>query len=220
MGTHTPLVHRERAELVSLMRSVGPDHSTLCTGWTVRDLAAHILMRERRPDAAIGIALPVVSRYTEQVMKKYSTQTWDALLAQLESGPPFWSPFARDIIASKANMFELLVHHEDVRRAQENWTERSFNDADLATLWSLLKISAPLLWRRAHVGVTLIPETSSPVSLSTIVAHKTKSGADHIVVTGSPVELILASFGRQQIHVSITGSDNAEELFAEINRTV
>ena len=42
----------ERARLVETMRAVGPDHPTLCGDWTTRDLAAHLVVRERRLDAA------------------------------------------------------------------------------------------------------------------------------------------------------------------------
>lgn len=55
---------RERAALVNTMRAVGPDGATLCVGWTTRDLAAHLVLRERRPDAAAGILVPALAGYT------------------------------------------------------------------------------------------------------------------------------------------------------------
>ena len=55
---------RERAALVNTMRDVGPDAPTLCGDWTVRDLAAHLVIRERRPDAAAGIMIPALAGYT------------------------------------------------------------------------------------------------------------------------------------------------------------
>jgi uncharacterized protein (TIGR03085 family) len=48
---------RERASLVETMRSIGPDAPTLCEGWTTRDLAAHLVVRERRLDATPGIMI-------------------------------------------------------------------------------------------------------------------------------------------------------------------
>ena len=36
------MAQRERQQLADLMASVGPDAPTLCEGWTVRDLAAHL----------------------------------------------------------------------------------------------------------------------------------------------------------------------------------
>ena len=52
------LASRERAALCDLFAEVGPDAPTLCAGWTTRDLAAHLLVRERRPWASAGIVVP------------------------------------------------------------------------------------------------------------------------------------------------------------------
>jgi uncharacterized protein (TIGR03083 family) len=45
------LARAERAALCDLFDEVGPDAPTLCAGWTTRDLAAHLVIRERRADA-------------------------------------------------------------------------------------------------------------------------------------------------------------------------
>ena len=44
----------ERRALCELLDETGPDAPTLCEGWTTGDLAAHLVLRERRPDAAAG----------------------------------------------------------------------------------------------------------------------------------------------------------------------
>ena len=46
-----------RRELCDALLTVGPDAPTLCEGWTTRDLATHLIVRETRPDAALGIDL-------------------------------------------------------------------------------------------------------------------------------------------------------------------
>ncbi|WP_346995752.1 maleylpyruvate isomerase N-terminal domain-containing protein, partial [Dietzia sp. SLG310A2-38A2] len=43
------LAQRERSALVETMRAAGPEAPTLCAGWTTRDLAAHLVVREARP---------------------------------------------------------------------------------------------------------------------------------------------------------------------------
>ena len=58
----------ERRALADLFDEVGPDAPTLCGTWTTRDLVAHLLVRERRPDAAGGILIPALSKRTEKVM--------------------------------------------------------------------------------------------------------------------------------------------------------
>src|ERR1700754_3004842 len=41
-------VRSERQKLADLFASLGPDAPTMCTGWATRDLAAHLVIRERR----------------------------------------------------------------------------------------------------------------------------------------------------------------------------
>jgi uncharacterized protein (TIGR03083 family) len=45
----------ERLALCTLLDKTGPDAPTLCEGWNTGDLAAHLVLRERRPDAAAGV---------------------------------------------------------------------------------------------------------------------------------------------------------------------
>ena len=49
---------QERHALADLLDEVGPDAPTLCAGWRSGDLAAHLVVRERRPHAAPGPPLP------------------------------------------------------------------------------------------------------------------------------------------------------------------
>jgi uncharacterized protein (TIGR03085 family) len=56
----------ERAALTDLMATLGPDAPTLCGGWTTRDLAAHLVVRERRPDIGIGAIVPGLNRWAER----------------------------------------------------------------------------------------------------------------------------------------------------------
>ena len=72
---------RERAALVNTMRAVGPDAPTLCGEWTTRDLAAHLVLRERRPDAAAGILVPALAGYTARKQQRLTDSTdWPDLL--------------------------------------------------------------------------------------------------------------------------------------------
>src|SRR5690349_23845417 len=85
---------RERAALVESMRAVGPDAPTLCGDWTTRDLAAHLVVRERRLDATAGVVVPFLAGYTANVQRQITdTNTWNALLQKVASGPPLYSPF-------------------------------------------------------------------------------------------------------------------------------
>ena len=57
----------ERRLLCDLFAEVGPDAPTLCGDWSTRDLAAHLVMRERRPDGAVGIVFPPAAGYADRV---------------------------------------------------------------------------------------------------------------------------------------------------------
>ena len=70
MAFKNSTARQERAALVTTMRGVGPEQPTLCGDWTTRDLAAHLVVRERRLDAAPGILLPALADYTARVQEQ------------------------------------------------------------------------------------------------------------------------------------------------------
>ena len=179
-------VRAERAHLADLFGDLGPDQPTLCEGWTTRDLAAHLVVRERRPDSLPGVAVPVLAAWTERVRSAQAARDYAATVAALRAGPPPWSPFALPG-ASKANLTEFFVHHEDVRRGRD-WAPRDDLDPGYsAALWQALTRSARLLWRRSGVGVELVvPDGRRLVARS----------GDGVVLTGAPGELLLHGFGR------------------------
>src|SRR6201986_4440719 len=122
---------RERSALVDTLRNVGPDAPTLCGGWTTRDLAAHLVVRERRLDAKPGIKIPFLSGYTAKVQNQTArSNSWDDLVEMVASGPPIYSPFK--LLDPVANLGEMFIHHEDVRRAIDGWQPRVL-DASIAT---------------------------------------------------------------------------------------
>ena len=63
---------RERLLLADLLEAEGPDAPTLCEGWRTRDLAAHVVVRERRPDAAGGILIKQLAPRLERVMAEFA----------------------------------------------------------------------------------------------------------------------------------------------------
>jgi uncharacterized protein (TIGR03085 family) len=83
------IAQRERAGLVEILRAVGPDAPTLCEGWTTRDLTAHLVVRERRPDALPGLLFGPLASHTARVQKQLTTSTkWEDLVDLFASGPP------------------------------------------------------------------------------------------------------------------------------------
>src|SRR5438552_2582464 len=84
----------ERAALCELFTETGPDHETLCDGWKTRDLAGHLVLRERRPDAAAGILIPPLAGHTRRVQDAYAARPWAELVELLRYGPPAYWPTA------------------------------------------------------------------------------------------------------------------------------
>jgi uncharacterized protein (TIGR03085 family) len=195
----------ERAALAALLEETGPDGPTLCEGWQTKDLAAHLVLRERRPDAAAGVMGGPLASYTARVQRKYlGRYSYPELVGLFRSGPPALSLFAIPGADEAANAVEYFVHHEDVRRAGEEWTERTLDDGLSEMLWKRLK-GARLLLRSAPTGIVFAREGNGKLDL--IVA---KNATPSVTVTGSPAELTLWSMGRARAaHVTLDGLEDA-----------
>lgn len=181
------VAQRERAALVETMRGAGPDAPTLCEGWTTRDLAAHLMIREYRPDAAAGILIPFFAAHTADVQDKVAGQTeWDELVDKVASGPPVYSPLK--LLDPVANVAEMFIHHEDVRRAQPGWTPRVL-DADLS---SRLRRTLPLMARMTLGKAPGRVALRTPQGKTVLTAGQGPA----VTVTGPPEELLLFSVGR------------------------
>ncbi|MBT2386018.1 TIGR03085 family metal-binding protein [Streptomyces sp. ISL-11] len=199
MSTHA---QRERLLLADLLETVGPNAPTLCGGWRARDLAAHVVVRERRADAAAGIVLKALAPRLERVQAEFAAKPYEELLQLIRTGPPRLSPYALKQVDEAANTVEFFVHTEDVRRAQPDWTPREVDPVFADALWARLERVARMLGRRSPVGVVLRrPDGRTAVA---------RRGTPVVTVTGEPGELTLFTFGRQgAARVELEGDENA-----------
>lgn len=194
------VARQERAALVESMRAAGPDAPTLCEGWTARDLAAHLVVRERRLDAAPGILVPQLAGYTERVQQKITESTeWDALIDQIAAGPPLYSPFK--LLDPLVNVNEMFIHNEDVRRAQPDWEPRDLDDATVSALSRGIATMAKMAMGKSPVRVALT--TPAGKTLATV------GTGPEVTVTGEPGELLLFAAGREPARVTFSGDDDA-----------
>ncbi|ATL69014.1 TIGR03085 family metal-binding protein [Nocardia terpenica] len=191
------MAQRERRALVAAMAAAGADAPTLCAGWDVRDLAAHLVIRERRPDIVPGIVLKPLAGYVEAVQARTAGRPFTELLELIRTGPPWYWPMRP--LDAIANLSEMFVHHEDVRRAQPGWEPRELSDEDEAALWRLLRRTARLNYRKSPVTVVLATPGGERVT-----AHR--SGAAEVVLTGPPSELMLHAFGRNEVRIDAQGA--------------
>lgn len=192
----TGLAQLEREALCATLTRVGPDAPTLCPPWTTRDLAAHLVLRERRPDASPGILLPVLADHTQRVQDSYAANEWSDLVDMLRAGPPGWNPTRVPAVDDAINLAEFFVHHEDVLRAAPGWAPDDVRDlgADVQdALWARVRQVGQLAFRRAPVGIVLVAPDHGRRS----VKGPTKLGT--VILEGTPAEIVLFGFGRTSV---------------------
>ena len=192
--------------MVALFHELGPDAPTLCEGWTTRDLAAHLWVRENRLDAAAGLFLSPLASHLDEVTAQVLERDFDDLVDGWGRGAGKINPFR--YLDPLINGAEHFVHHEDIRRANGRTEERDFSQAVLKQLHTQLKRMAPGMLAKSAMPVVLEPVGFQPL----VTADKNgvaKKGDAVVRVRGSVPELLLWAFGRDAAHVEIEGDASA-----------
>jgi uncharacterized protein (TIGR03085 family) len=191
----------ERLALAGQMERVGPDAPTLCGDWTVRDLLAHLLLRDRRPDAAVGILMKRFAARTGHVQRGIAAGDFAGLLVALRR-PPWWSPVSNVLLDELTNLTEMFVHHEDVRRAQPGWAPRDLPHGLEAALFTRVRAWARLTSRRFPATVRIEAPGFGSVG----------PADGELTLSGPPGELLLFLFGRQaHARAELSGPPEAAE---------
>lgn len=206
------LARTERAALADLLAELGPDQPTLCEGWTTADLLVHLQLRERRPDAVLGMVLPPLAGWTAKVTNEYRQRPWDQQIQALRSGPPAYSPLGWGPIDDKANSMEMFIHHEDARRGQPDWQPRQLDED---TREQLIALSTSFLALRGlrKVGVPttarLTDEPGSTPRPIVLVPAKTREAvgepAGGVVLSGGIADILLWLSGRSAVDIEFDG---------------
>ena len=190
------LARTERTALCDLALALGEDAPTLCGEWTAKELVAHLLVRERSLLGAAGIALSPLAGLTDRAMARTARADFGVMVERLRH--PGLSPYALPVVERALNTLEYFVHHEDLRRAQPDWTPRQLARRDESMLWSAAKVAGIGLVRPAGVPVRIA--RSDRDATATL-----RRGADPVVATGLPSELALFLYGRPSVGVELTG---------------
>jgi uncharacterized protein (TIGR03085 family) len=191
----TDFARRERLALADLLADLGPDQPTLCAGWTTGDLAAHLVVRERRPDAAAGAVISALAEHSERVRTAQRAKPYETTLTALRT-PPWWSPVSNPLVDNLTNSGEFFIHHEDVRRAQPDWEPRDLAAEDATTLWKQARFRAKLALGRLDTPIQVRADGFGEVTIK----------GDGTVLSGTPGELTLFLAGRGQVaRVDIVG---------------
>ena len=201
----THLARIERESLCDTFVAAGPHAPTLCSPWDTADLAAHLVVRERRPDLAPGIWLPALASRLEEGQRGYAAKPWPELVETVRSGPPAWSPTRLSSLDDAVNFVEFFIHHEDVLRGDgQVGPRREVPLRQQKALWKGLTRTGRLFFRRTPVGVVL--ERRDGTSLT--ARKPTDLGT--VTLRGEATELVLAAYGRQRVaELEVTGRDEA-----------
>ena len=202
---------QERRALCDLFDELGPSAPTLLIGWTARDLAAHIVLRERDLVAGPCLVLPgPFPRFAERRrMRLAERRDFRWLVTRIRSGPPPGF-FRLGWIRSFPNLNEFFVHHEDVRRAN-GMDPRTLTPELEAALWRNLGRGSRYLGRRLRDAGLEIEWAGTSERM------RVRPGEPTARLSGLPGELLLYVFGRQNAaHVEVTGP---AEAVAAVGRT-
>ena len=202
-------VETERRQLVRTLREADPLAPTLCEGWDVRRLLAHLVLREHAPwkIAADTVRRPKPGQEKHLGIEAAAASTpqgYAALVDRFAAGPGRFSPFRADA----ANLVEYVIHHEDIRRGGGVAAPRELPAGQQQALWKQLGMMARMGYRGSPVGVEL--------ALAGSGRRRVKSGSPSVLVSGGVVDLALHAMGRRTAaNVSIEGSGDAVRLFRQ-----
>lgn len=196
---------QERLALCELLEELGPDVPTLVEGWTAKDLAAHLVVRERDLLAGPCLVMPgPFQRFAEGRRTRLAADRelrW--LVERIRSGPPpgfFRIPWVRSL----ANLNEFYVHHEDLRRANGLGVRDLLPTGLEAALWRNVGRSSRYLSRKVRaVGLEI-------VWAGTDERLAVRECETMVRIAGPPGELLLYLFGRRDAaRVELTGPAHA-----------
>ena len=181
--TPPSLAQQERNTLCDLFVERGSDAPTLCEGWLTADLAAHLVVRERRPDSGPGLVWPPLAGYTDKVRRAARDRTpWEKLVEDVRHGPPLLlRPFDGPM-----NTVEFFIHVEDVCRAQDGWEPRAISPELADTLWA--RVGPGGMAKKVPAAIVI----TSPGR-----ADKERGTGPRLTLAGQPGELTMFGAGRQ-----------------------
>ena len=186
--TNKEFVQSERQFTVDLLKKLTPEQwqaSTLCAGWTVEDLAAHLIVREGLI-APIGLVIPQLHKIHENRIEKMKAKGQAEIIRRLQRYPWY--------IPAVANTGEFYVHNEDLLRGGLQMTRPEPNKAAQAILWGslsgLVKIKKGLVKDLGNVMI----ENSQTAEVLTIRNSKNQ---EDTTITGLASEVLMYFYGRR-----------------------
>lgn len=204
------IIVAERQFLVSTLRGLSDKQwcgATLCAGWTVEDLAAHLIVRERGGlIARAGIVLPFLHHKHDQAIERTKHKNHDELIRILEK-PPVWVKYL------PFNLIEFYVHNEDLLRG-ELARPRVISDELEAALSGFIPSLLGLAFRRVRGGFSLVVHDESLDRTHHKIIGASQANMPELELSGGSGELVLLFLGRgKQARVRVAGSKEARRLY-------
>lgn len=211
MNQTAEIILSERQYLIHILKKLTSrqwQYSTLCEGWAIEDLAAHLIVRERgNPLARAGIVLPFLHQFHDSAILKKKAQGHEEMIKQLAS-PPRWVP------RLSFNIIEFFVHNEDVLRGQLNQQRNLDEELEIA-LAGFIPALSRFAFRRLKVAINITLKDER--TLEEYVHHcgpMVGRTALELEILGRSGELVLLLNGRgSSAKVKVSGSPQALEAY-------
>lgn len=195
--TNKQFAKSERQFTVGLLKKLQPKQwqaSTLCAGWIVEDLAAHLVTRERSLIGGVGLVVPALHKLHDNRIKKVEQKGHEYIIKKLEHYPSH--------MPASVNTAEFWVHNEDFLRGDLQMSRPAANKEENEVLWSSLKGLAKV--RKSLVkglGNVALINTENKQRINIRFAGNNKD----TTVAGTAGELLLYFYGRRDVaRVKIT----------------
>lgn len=180
----------EREQFAATFLALGPSAPTILPGWDAAALLEHLHLRERAPQLMLAQRLPdPLGRRARSALAQYRETPWEQRVASFRVAPGPLSPIGR--LDALSGQGELLIHHEDLRRAQDGWEPRRAPAVNEEGAWRSVGLMAPLAMS-VRADVTLV----SPLGGRNL---RSRRSVGSLRVHGEPLELLLWVSGRDQV---------------------
>ena len=196
----------ERWALADTLEHCEPEAPTLAGAWTVADLAAHVAWLDRLGGLPTFLGRSIVARrairlndvagrVADRAIRAARRRGLPWAIERLRADPP--ALLVRPSVAP-VGLFEVFVHHEDIRRAQPGSAVRAGPQAELQPVVSWL-----LRYHR-----TVLPDISLVVRAGG--NEESRGSGPTVVLQGLHSEVVLWLAGRRSVaDVELLGDEDA-----------
>lgn len=160
--------------------------NSLCDGWTVEDVAAHLIVREGLI-APIGIIFQSLHKIHDYAIKRVEAKGHEYIIARVRKFPWY--------MPAVVNVAEFYVHNEDILRGGLQLHRPAPSGEAAELLWKSLRGIAKV---RSNMVADLGNLTLVNRQTGEEIAVRAKNSSKSTTITGDPGELLLFFYGRRR----------------------